>query len=181
MGVLLPAAVKRGYSMRYYVQISDREFEVDLSENKGGLLVRLGEKTFSLDCAEVEEGLKYSILIDGESFNVSTSPSRTSMDLIVGGHFYSVQVLDEREKGALALQGGGGEEGHRVLTSVMPGIVTKIFVSEGDPVTAGAPLLILEAMKMENELYAGKDGKVAKIHVTEGQTVNSSDPLVTLE
>jgi biotin carboxyl carrier protein len=167
--------------MIYYVNIKGREFQVDLQDGGGRLAAGIGNERFTVDCAEIEEGMKYSVLIDGESFNVSLNPSSHSMDLILGGHLYRAQVLDEREKGALALQDEKGSTGRQVVQSVMPGIVRKVFVSEGDEVASGMPLLILEAMKMENELCAEETGVVAKVHVSEGQTVNSSDPLVTIE
>ena len=167
--------------MKYYVKISGEEYRVDLSNQGNGLAARLGDKVFSIDCAEIEEGQKYSILIDGESFNISLNHAYNRLDLIVGGHLYRAEVMDEREKGALALQEAKGDAGRQVIQSVMPGIVRKIFVAEGDEVTSGTPLLILEAMKMENELCAGKDGVVARMHIAEGQIVNSSDPLVTIE
>lgn len=167
--------------MKYYVNINEQEFEIDLWEKGGALRALLNGRTFDLDPAEIEEGSKYSVIIHGESFNVSLNKSSIGMDLIVGGHLYQAEVLDEREKGAKALESSAGAGGHLVVQSVMPGIVRKVFVSEGDDVTRGKPLIILEAMKMENELCAESDGRVTKVHVSEGQTVNSSDPLVTLD
>ena len=63
----------------------------------------------------------------------------------------------------------------------MPGVVVELLVAEGDPVTEGQPLLILEAMKMQNEIVAPGDGSVAAVHVEAGQAVASGDKLLTLK
>ena len=167
--------------MKYYVKIAGKEFQVDLTNKGNGLAATLHDKAFSIDCVEIEEGQKFSVIIDGESFNISLNHVRNRLDLIVGGHLYHAEVMDEREKGALALQEAKGDTGRQVIQSVMPGIVRRIFVAVGDAVTSGTPLLILEAMKMENELCSEKDGVVVEMHIAEDQIVNSSDPLVTIE
>ncbi len=167
--------------MKYYVSIGDMEYGIELTEEKDGLKCRTDDKVYAVDHAEIEKGAKYSVLIGTESFNVSLDYTGSNMDLIVGGHLYHAEVMDERERGAKALEKIHDLKGPHVLKSIMPGIVIKVFVEEGQIVSAGDPLLVLEAMKMENELKAEKEGIVTKVHVTEGQTVNSSDPLVTTE
>jgi biotin carboxyl carrier protein len=167
--------------MKYYVKINGKEFKVDVADRDNGLVGHMNGRSYEVNHAEIEEGSKYSVIIDGESFNVSMNQTDTHMDLIVGGHLYPAQVMDERERGALALEQAKAGSGRQMIKSVMPGIVRKIFVAEGMKVETGKPLLILEAMKMENELCAEKGGTVTQVHVTEGQTVNSSDPLVALE
>ena len=166
--------------MKYYVSIHDQEFEIDIWEEGDALKALLNGRTYDMDPAVIEEGSKYSVIIRGESFNVTVNRN-SGMDIIVGGHLYQAEVLDERERGARALEKSKGGRGHQIIQSVMPGIVRRVFVSEGDRVSPGKPLLILEAMKMENELCAESDGRVSRIHIFEGQTVNSSDPLVTLD
>ncbi|MFH2000907.1 MAG: biotin/lipoyl-containing protein [Planctomycetota bacterium] len=167
--------------MKYYVQISGKEFEIDLVEQGQGLEARINGKSFAVDHAEVERGSKYSVIVNGESFNVSQNHSATGEDLIVGGHLYQAEVLDEREKGAKALENARELKGPQIIRSVMPGIVRKIFIHEGDEVVIGTPLLILEAMKMENELCAEKMGVISKVYVSEGVAINSSDPLITID
>lgn len=71
--------------------------------------------------------------------------------------------------------------GADAMPSPMPGKILKILVQAGDTVSENQPLMILEAMKMENEVVAAKGGVVAGIHVTEGKTVNAGDPLITIQ
>ena len=70
--------------------------------------------------------------------------------------------------------------GPRVLRSAMPGIVREVLVAEGEAVAAKQPLLVLEAMKMQNEVRADRAGTVARIHAAPGTTVARGDPLVTM-
>jgi biotin carboxyl carrier protein len=166
--------------MKYFVTLNDKEIEVTIREEKGRILGEVGGKTLDVDYSVIEAGSKYSVMIGRESLNVTVNPDMFRLDMIIGGHLYRTRVVDERERGALELdsaRGGGGG----VVRSAMPGIVRKVFVCEGDPVEAGTPLLILEAMKMENEIVAEGEGAVSRIHVKEGKTVNSNDPLVTIQ
>ena len=80
-----------------------------------------------------------------------------------------------------AALGAKGQVGDGPITSPMNGRVLKVLVGEGDAVTAGTPLVVVEAMKMENEIVASRDGKVARIHVTPGSTVESGAKLVEIE
>jgi biotin carboxyl carrier protein len=166
--------------MKYYVTLNGDEIAVEINDEGGRLSGTIDGKTYPLDCSVIEAGSKYSILIGRESLNVTVNPGTSRLDLIIGGHIYRTRVLDERERGALELEkdrkGGGG-----VVRSVMPGIVLKVFVAEGDQVEVGTPLLILEAMKMENEIRAEGEGTVAKIHVEEGMAVNSNVSLLTIQ
>ena len=166
--------------MKYYVTLNGDEIAVDIHEEGGRLSGTVAGKTYPVDCSVIEAGSKYSVLIGRESLNVTVNPGTSRLDLIVGGHLYRTRVHDERERGALELEkdnkGGGG-----VVKSVMPGIVLKVFVAEGDKVESGEPLLILEAMKMENEIQADFAGTVKKIFVEEGQSVEGGDPLFEIE
>ena len=71
--------------------------------------------------------------------------------------------------------------GKGVVTSPMPGSITKIILAAGDTVTKGQTVLVLEAMKMENEITAPKNGQLVKIHVNQGDTVQGGDPLFEIE
>jgi len=170
--------------MKYYVTFNEDEIEVEIEveirEEAGRAVGVIDGQTYPLDCSVIEPGSKYSVLIGAESLNVTVNPGTSELDMIVGGHLYRTRVLDERERGALQL-GGERKIGGGVVKSVMPGIVRKVFIQEGTQVATGEPLLILEAMKMENEICAEGDGIVAKVHVQEGKTVNSNDPLVTIQ
>ena len=165
--------------MRYFVKIGEEELEVGVQPQAAGLLLSIGDQSYPVDAIAVEEGQKYSVLLGRRSFAVSVDGDGRKMSLVVNGHAHQMVVEDERERAMREIAGQGGAQGGDV-ESVMPGIVRKIHVKVGSEVKEGARLLILEAMKMENEICAEMDAVVTAVHVSDGQTVNGGDLLVSL-
>jgi len=99
------------------------------------------------------------------------------VQLQLHGRAWSAKAIDAR-KAALQL-GAGGDEG--VIATQMPGVVVRLLVAEGDEVEAGDPVVVVEAMKMENEFKATISGRVSGVHVDAGQAVESGAALVTVE
>ncbi len=165
--------------MRYFATIGDCEVEVDVRSTPEGLALTLDGTTYHVDLAAVEEGKKYAVLVDHRSYAVSVDGDGRKLSLIVSGRAYHLHVEDERERAIRGISGGVAEAGG-VIESVMPGIVRRVEVTVGTVVTAGDRLLILEAMKMENEICAENDGVVEEVHVCDGQAVEAGQVLVTL-
>ena len=102
--------------------------------------------------------------------------------MLLRGHLYQVQVEDEREKRLKAAAGGGVAEGGEFhLKAPMPGLVVAIPVEEGQEVKKGEVLVILESMKMQNELKAPRDGKVDRIRVKAGESVEQKQTLLSVQ
>jgi biotin carboxyl carrier protein len=117
--------------------------------------------------------------IDGKVVDLTVEGSPPELGLVAGGERLYVRVESERLRAALAAKrAGGGGAGDLVVKSPMPGRVLKVLVAEGDAVERGTPLVVVEAMKMENELRATGPGKVAKVFVQAGQTVEGGAKLV---
>lgn len=172
--------------MRYFANVGNRDFELELRTSAQGLEVLFGGKTFAIDCSPVNAGArgdgtgeKFSILIDHRSFDVIADGDGRKLSLIVDGHAYHAEVEDERERAMSAIAGHGGPAGG-LVESVMPGIVRKVDVKVGDAVKPGDRLLVLEAMKMENEIRAEHGGLIDKVLIAEGQTVDGGQPLVLI-
>jgi biotin carboxyl carrier protein len=166
--------------MRYFTRLQgSSEVEVELRDSRGSLVAILDGREFRIDCAAVDPGEKYSILIDGRSFDVTVDGDGRELSLIVDGHAFQAGVEDERERAMSQIAGVSPAAGG-IVESAMPGIVRRVEVKEGDAVNQGDRLLILEAMKMENEIRAEFGGIVAKVHVSEGQTVDGGRPLVSI-
>ncbi len=166
--------------MKYFCDVNGNEHEVDLVE-------RLGELHVSVDGVKVDfrfeetDQLGQAVLIFGErSYGVSIEGDTTTIDITLAGHGYHVEIENERERAAHAADrsrsAGGGE-----VKSIMPGMVVKLLVSVGQTVTKGQPLLVLEAMKMQNEITASADGVVRHLYVKEGQAISAGAKLATLE
>ena len=166
--------------MKYYAKVAGRELELRVEERDGVLLVELDGEEHRVDLATVEIGEKYSALVDHRSYAVSVDGDGQDLALIVSGRTFHARVEDERER-ALAGISGAGSAAAGVVESVMPGIVRRLDVEVGAEVSIGDRLLILEAMKMENEIRAEAAGVVSAVHVTEQQAVESGQPLVTIQ
>ena len=167
--------------MKYYVTINGTDHEVELEEHGGELTVHYNGDPCGVRFAEVDQLGQLALFVEDESYAVSIEEGLTPNETVVAvaGHLYDVTVEDERERAAHAADRAGGAGGGTVR-SVMPGIVVELLVEEGAEVEAGQPLLILEAMKMQNEITAPQAGTVSRVHVAEGGAVGSGEPLVDL-
>lgn len=181
--------------MKYYVKSGDREFEVSLSERDGGTFATLREIDAqgkpidtnnpverAVSYAEVDGLGQYSILDGCKSWAASIEAHRGSMNEFavgIAGEVFSINIENERERAAHAAERSAGS-GPRTVTAAMPGIVIVVNVKEGDMVGRDTPLLILEAMKMQNEVRAEAAGKVTKVSVEAGRTVAAGQTLLTI-
>ncbi|HJO27758.1 MAG TPA: biotin/lipoyl-containing protein [Planctomycetota bacterium] len=165
--------------MKYFVTVNGSTHEVSVVERLGRLRVSLGGEPLDLSYEEADQLGQVVLFSEGRSFGVSIEGDDTEVDVKLAGYLYDIQLEDERERAAHAAEraaGGGGGP----VKSVMPGVVVSLFVDEGQAVEAGQPLLILEAMKMQNEIDAPLAGIVKAVHVAEGQAVAAGEKLVTL-
>jgi len=127
---------------------------------------------------EVMPGV-FSVLLDGRSYQVNVAPHADGFEVWVGLERYFISLADPRDRALNSRQGGSA--GPVELRAQMPGKIVKLLVAVGSAVTAGQGLIVVEAMKMQNEVKAPKDGIVTRIHVAEGATVAAGDPLLVVE
>jgi len=132
----------------------------------------------SADAVEVEPGI-WSIVLDGRSYEVKLEPAPDGYYASVDGRRYEVQVRDPRRlpRSRAALSAAGRQK----VTSPMPGKVVRVLVQQGDDVEAGQGLLVVEAMKMQNEIRSPKAGRVVLISASEGAAVAGGETLVEVE
>ena len=167
--------------MKYFVKVNGHDHEVVLTERLGQLLVEVDGEPMDLVYEEVDSlGQVLAITGEDSSFGVSIEGDSHRAGITIAGHFYDIEIEDERERAALAAARAAGAGGGSVK-SVMPGVVVSLLASEGDEVEEGQPLLVLEAMKMQNEIAAPAAGTVRLIHVKEGEAVSAGAKLVDLE
>ena len=167
--------------MKLIVLRNGEETRVDVEERGHLHRVSLGDQIFDVDSAAIS-GTVRSLLIGGRQFEVSVrrkGPGRYSVRHL--GSIDEVEVLDPLTY--LAEQGSSRQQaaGPRQVKAYMPGRVVEVLVSKGDSVEPGQGLIVLEAMKMENEIQADRAAVVARIFVTAGQAVEGGDPLFELE
>lgn len=166
--------------MKYWITVNGRPHEVDLIERLGRIEVAVDGTALDVVYEEVDQLGQVALFVGGEAHAMSIEGDEAAVSATLDGYLYSVEIEDERERAAHAAEraaaGGGG-----VVKSVMPGVVIQVLVAEGEEVSAGQPLLILEAMKMQNEIGAVCDGVVTALHVAEGEPVDSGAALATIE
>jgi biotin carboxyl carrier protein len=163
--------------MKYITTIKDKKFEIEI-QNDGSVLVN-GQPR-EVDFLSLTPSL-YSIIMNGLSLEVVIEERGGEYEVLMGGRLYEGEVLDERAQLMLSRRGGkAAETGEVSIKSPMPGLIVAVPVAEGQAVTAGQTVIILESMKMQNELKAPRDGVVQRISVTAGQTVEQKKVLVTI-
>ena len=165
--------------MKYFVTVNGKPHEVEVVERLGQLKVSVDGRELSLDYQEVDNLGQVALLDGNRSFGVSIEGDEHQVTASIAGHLYSVEIEDERERAAHAAE-RESQKGGGTVKSIMPGVVVKLLVKEGDVVEKGQPLLILEAMKMQNEIAAPSAGLVKALHVREKEAVASGAKLITL-
>lgn len=166
--------------MRYYVTIGTRTLEVDLT---GETPVVDGVPVARAELAALPGTPVRHLLADGRSYEMTAQPGdrRGRWRIAAGGSRFEVDAVDERTRAIREMTGGDDAEAVKSVNAPMPGLVVRLLVEPGETVRAGQGLVIVEAMKMENELKAPADGVVARIDVQPGQTVDKGATLVVLE
>ena len=134
------------------------------------------ERTVSV---ERVEPATYSVLIEGRSIDVRVEPAVDGLIVTAGGQRFPVELVDPRRWNGHRRRAGGG--GRQDVTAPMPGKVVRVLVAEGDPVEEGQGLIVVEAMKMQNELKAPRPGRVVRLVVQAGAAVRAGEVLATVE
>jgi biotin carboxyl carrier protein len=159
------------------------QHEVELLHQGGGTTLVWEGQSHAIDILELESGC-YSILMDGRSVEVrldqakSPDPEVHAYNAMLYDGAYHFALVDPRR--ALLSGSGGAGAGGGLLMSPMPGKIVKLLVKAGDRVQEGQTLLVMEAMKMQNELKTSTPGTVTIVHVQEGATVETGASLVTV-
>lgn len=164
--------------MKYITEVDGLEFPLEILDEHH---VRFGENVLEVDLAAVSGEPLYSLIVNGESFEGYVYPDEAGWQVLLQGQFYQVRVEDEREKRLrAAVQGAARPEAEFVLKAPMPGMVVAVPVSEEQRVEKGQTLVILESMKMQNELRAPYAGKVTRLRIQAGESVEQKQTLLIL-
>ncbi|HEY6308819.1 MAG TPA: biotin/lipoyl-containing protein [Candidatus Angelobacter sp.] len=163
----------------YEVTTGEETREVELVRAGAGWRCKLDGKELPLDAVFPQPGL-LSILVDGASLEVREEISAGQSVIVVGGERFTASVRDPRSYRSRRTREAGGQ-GVRKIVAPMPGKVVRVLAKVGAAVDAGQPVLVIEAMKMQNELKAPKKGKVSKLNVSEGAAVEAGQVLAEVE
>ena len=168
--------------MQYEVEIGGRRRQVTVTREGDGFAVTLDGTTKQVDAARVD-GQTLSLIVDTVCpTDVTIAPDATAgqMTVHVGGVPVAATVNGRRRWGQKD-DGGESASAPQRLAAPMPGKVVRVLVRVGDMVAARQPVVVVAAMKMENELRASRAGTVAEVHVREGASVEAGAPLVVIQ
>jgi biotin carboxyl carrier protein len=164
--------------VKYVTTIGDREFSVEVL-GKGR--VSIDGKIVDVDLDNISGQPVYSMVIDGKSYEAYVYEGEDEWQVLLLGQQYPARVEDEREKRLRAAAGGTlAESGEFHLKAPMPGLVINVGVEQGQAVAKGDVLIILESMKMQNELRAPRAGTVSRVKIKPGETVEQRQTLLTI-
>ena len=163
----------------YKVEVERVAATAPISNGELAFRVRLDGREITVSCVPVNHRA-FSLILNGQSFEVQCEPTAESLQIALGGAIYECVVsnprsLRTRKKTGLA------DSGEQKLTAAMPGKVVRIIAAVGDQIKAGQGILVIEAMKMQNEVRSPKNGLLKKLLVRQGANVVAGEGLAIIE
>lgn len=164
--------------MKLIAELNNEKHEIQFKRDGESLSASVDGREYALEASEVEPNL-YLLKHENQIFRVFVAPTEPkTVDL--GNHSFEIKISDPKR-----LRGAGGAigsaDGTAEIKTAMPGKVVRIVAKQGTEIKQGESVLVVEAMKMQNEMKAPKDGVVKEIRVAEGATVNAGDVLAIIE
>ena len=165
--------------MKYTAVIQGERLEIELNCKGDGVIeAEIGGRSYKLEGKAVEPGI-YWLILNNQSLQIGVAQNLDGYVVSLPGRRIDVAILDTRT--ALRRAAQQGHDGVGLIRAPMPGKVIKLLVAEGAEVQVNQGIVVLEAMKMQNEIKSPKKGVVSKLGVTEGALVNAGDLLATVE
>ena len=165
--------------MLYDIRINGQNYRLELERSEGRWRCRLDGEEVQLDAVLARPDV-LSILTGGKAYEIKRERTATDTHLWVGSARYAAELRDPRSLRSRRA-GIGDDKGPRKLVASMPGKVVRVLLQEKAAVQAGQGVLVVEAMKMQNEIKSPKKGIVQRIVASEGTTVNAGDVLAIVE
>ncbi len=163
--------------MKYVTTVNNKQFEIEIHAD--GSITVDGKKR-EVDFRALGPSM-YSILAENVSHELTIEERDEEIEVLMRGRLYSNRVMDERALLMAQRSGGlGNDTGEVNIKAPMPGLIVAVKVEQGQTVKAGDTVVILESMKMQNELKTSRDGTVGSVNVQPGQTVEQNKVLVSI-
>ena len=141
--------------------------------------LRIDGREFPVNCVSIGSD-SLSLIVEGDAFEARIESAEDGLKVLIDGKAFDCSVRDPRSLRSRK-RAGQHQSGEHKLTASMPGKVVRVLARAGDAVLAGQGIVVIEAMKMQNEVRTPKDGKVKSIIVREGARVNAGEVLAVLE
>lgn len=165
----------------YRLTLNDQEHELEVEEHDGKFRVRLGDTWHPLEVERVGDTARLSLLLDKRPVDVFAEETTNGYHIVIGPRMFAVTTPGPlKGRGGPASVEAEAGSGEWVLTSPMSGVVQEVLVKADDEVEAGQTVIVIEAMKMQNDLHARRAGTVKAVYVTVGQRVDQGTPLLVL-
>lgn len=168
--------------MKFQAIISGSQFDVDLRQQGSRLIATVDGQSYDLELTRAR-GQDFLILSEGRVFDCRVDgqvSSGSTVNVTIGAHRYDITLVDPKRLRS-ALGAGAHGEGTARIIAPMPGKVVRVLVEVGQQVEAGQGIVVVEAMKMQNEMKAPKAGAIVSVNVAVGATVNGGDLLAVIE
>jgi biotin carboxyl carrier protein len=166
--------------MTYDVVVDGKTHRLELTRGEKTWLCKVDDHEIEVDAALTARDV-LSVLVGDKAYEVKRERSlQGDLHMVIGSARYAVDVQDPRSL-RTRRAAAGSEAGPQKVTAPMPGKIVRIMVAVGDEVKAGQGIIVMEAMKMQNEMKSPKDGRVQKLLTSEGSTVNPGDTLAVIE
>jgi biotin carboxyl carrier protein len=164
--------------MKYISTVNGTEYLIEILDEHH---IIVNGRHLKVDFNSVSGQPVYSLLVDGKSLEGFVYPGEEEWEVLLMGRQYPVAVEDEREKRLRATAGGSvSEAGEYHLKAPMPGMVVSVLVEEGQEIETGQVVLILESMKMQNELKSPRAGTIGRVRVKPGESVEQRQTLLSV-
>ena len=164
--------------MKYIATVNEKEIEIEIDHDRE---IMVNGQQYDIDFHQLVEGGLVSLLLNNASFEAVVDARENVWEVLLRGELYSVTVQDERAYRLAKARGGDtAVHGDSVIKSPMPGIIIATPVAEGEAVQKGDKIIILESMKMENELRSPRAGVVLRIQVKPGDGVDKGQVLAVI-
>lgn len=165
--------------MKYITTVHGQEYIIEIDQENE---ITVNGERRAIDFQELADGGTLSLLIDQRSLEAIVDERDDTWEVLLHGELYTVHVQDERAYRLAQARGQLSDAAEAmIIRSPMPGLILEVLVEEGSRVEKGQTVVILESMKMENELRAGRDGVVMRVHVSKGDSVEKNQELATID
>jgi biotin carboxyl carrier protein len=167
--------------MKYVVTVNTRQFDIDITENGEGYDISLDGKRCQTSIVNDQTDRRFLMLLDSQSYDTEVFRGNGSSRVFLHGREFECRVEDQRLAAIRRVAGINLPSETKDLHAPMPGLVVKILRAVGEKVRKGEPLLVVEAMKMENELKSPTDGTIKEIAAVVGRPVDKGAVLVKFQ
>ena len=168
--------------MKLIAGLNNEKHEIALEQTGEKVFAGIDDRTYELEVSEPEPNV-YLFKHNGKIFEVFVSPNEKSNEAFrvnIANHYFEIKITDPKR-----LRGTNAEtgeiEGIAEIKTAMPGKIVRVLVEQGAEVRTGDGIIVVEAMKMQNEMKSPKDGVIKEIRFSEGATVNADDVLAVIE